>query len=198
MDRSLYTRPNKPKFLPVTRRARDFAPTGGQPAPVEILAVDRATECHVTPEATGSLMVDYLGLFDGCSLLEPECGTGNLIAEVVSSGYVVSVTGVERHHALFDSCKRRFPGASVDLNHSCFLEYAKECKKTFDRILTNPPFRKSREHIAASLSLLGAGGVMVALVPITFKHPEAEELQTLERGIFASTDVQTKLIIFHK
>lgn len=198
MDRSLYVRPSKPKFIPVTKRARDFAPNGGQPAPVEILAVDRATECHVTPATTGATMADYLDLFDGCELLEPQCGTGNLIAAVLDSGYKINVSGVERHYDLFTACERRFRGVDVKLIHSCFLDFAKECDQKFDRILTNPPFRKTKEHIAASLSLLAAGGVMVALVPITFTHPDAEDLEILERGLFASTDVHTKLIGFYK
>lgn len=198
MDRSLYVRPNKPKFIPVTKRARDFAPSGGQPVPVEILAVDRATECHVTPAATGSQMVDYLDLFDGCKVLEPQCGTGNLIAAIIESGYSVRVQGVERHCDLFDACSRRFSQQDIRLHHGCFIEFSKNTWEKYDRILTNPPFRKTKEHIAASLSLLAVGGIMVALVPITFEHPDAVILEILERGLFASTDVHTKLVAFYK
>ncbi|MCG7625950.1 hypothetical protein MHM97_21530 [Epibacterium sp. Ofav1-8] len=85
--------------------------------------------------------------------------------------------------------------------HRCFLEYADEVKgqAEFPRIIMNPPFRGVRKHITAALSLLGRGGhaepaTLVALVPVTFEHPEAEHLETLTPDTFSTARVHTKII----
>lgn len=56
---SIYSRPAKPMFVPVQSRT-DFAEIkpGSIPEP---LAVDAATECHVTPDDVAARMVEYLG-----------------------------------------------------------------------------------------------------------------------------------------
>lgn len=197
MDRSLYTRPNKPKTVVIPPRVRDFAPDGGLPQKIELLSVDRSTECHVTPAHIAVQMVDYLDLRNGLSLLEPQCGTGNLIAATLEDGSDLKITAVEKYFKLRECSERRFAGKNIEFIQNCFLEFAESTTKNFDRILTNPPFKKSKQHIAASLSLLAPGGIMIALVPITFNHDDATDLEVLERGIFASTDVNTKLIRFY-
>ena len=62
----------------------------------------------------------------------------------------------------------------------------------------NPPFRELRKHVAAALSLLGRGGhdaaTLVALVPVTFEHPDAEHLETLPPDTFSPARVHTKII----
>lgn len=199
MDRSVYTRPNKPKFLPVTRRARDFAPDGGSPAPVEILAVDRATECHVTPAETADRMIDYLNLEDGLTAIDPEMGTGNLVNALLESGYELQITGNELNASLYGVCKKRFVDKKVTLLNECWLSGIDDNESIFyDRIISNPPFRHTKKHIEKSLQRLAPGGILVALVPVTFRHPDATELETLDRGIFALTQVYTKLIAFYR
>ena len=69
----------------------------------------------------------------------------------------------------------------------------------FPRILMNPPFRDVRKHVAAALTLLGRGGhveaaTLVALVPVTFDHPEAEHLETLPPDTFSTARVHTKIV----
>ncbi len=50
----------------------------------------------------------------------------------------------------------------------------------------------------AALNLLGSGGhdvaTLVALVPITYQHDEAEELEILDRETFPTAAVNTKII----
>jgi hypothetical protein len=63
----------------------------------------------------------------------------------------------------------------------------------------NPPFSDVRKHVAAALSLLGRGGhsepaTLVALVPVTFDHLEAVELERLPESTFSTARVWTKLI----
>lgn len=192
---SIYSRPDKPLTITVRRRER-FAPVGTVEI-VEPAVVDRATECHVTPGGVAARMVGYLGPVGDYLTLEPSAGTGQLVRALLASGHSrYELTMIERHRTLALALEKLGPC----LNR-CFLEYAEEAKGRieFPRIIMNPPFRDVRKHIAAALSLLGRGGhgepaTLVALVPITFEHHEAETLETLPNDTFATAKVNTKII----
>lgn len=192
---SIYNRPNKPLFTTVTRR-RDPAPLPAidLAAPV---AVDKATECHVTPSDVAARMVDYLGPCGDVMTLEPSAGTGQLTRALLAAGQSkFEICQIERHHALAAQLYKLAPTIN-----RCFLEYAEEArgKVVFPRVIMNPPFSQVRQHIKAALSLMGATGHqerphLVALVPITFDHPDAETLETLPPDTFALAKVRTKII----
>ena len=192
---AIYCRPNKPLTIPVRKRG-DAPPLAMVEAP-EIIAVDRATECHVTPDDVARRMVDYLGPQGDYLTLEPSAGTGQLARALIASGHSpAELTMIERHYKLAAGLHRIGPTIN-----RCFLEYADEVKgkAEFPRIIMNPPFREARRHVAAALSLLGRGGhvepaTLVALVPVTFEHPEAEHLETLPPDTFSTARVHTKII----
>lgn len=203
MDRSLYTRPSKPRSMAVTRRTG--APAVARPALPEITEVDCFTECHVTPLNIAARMVEYLDATPGLLTLKPSAGTGNLIQALSDSGHSNhALTVIERHYGLCQTIQNRFKnnkGESwVKPISQCFLEYADEAqgKIVFPRIIMNPPFKQIRKHMKAALSLLGAGGhgdaTLVALVPITYEHDDAETLEVLGRGTFPTAKVSTKII----
>ena len=192
---AIYSRPNKPLTIPVRKRG-EVAPLEMVKAP-EIIAVDRATECHVTPDDVAGRMVEYLGPVGDYLTLEPSAGTGQLARALIASGHSPQeLTMIERHHKLAAMVRKIGPTI-----HGCFLEYADDVKgrAQFPRIIMNPPFRDVRKHIAAALSLLGRGGhaepaTLVALVPVTFEHSEAEHLETLPPDTFSAARVYTKII----
>lgn len=192
---SIYNRPNKPLTIPV--RARRDAPKLDELKAPEIIAVDKFTECHVTPDPVAARMVGYLGPQGDYLTLEPSAGTGQIARALIASGHsTCELTMIERHNTLAASL--RAIGPTIN---RCFLEYAEEFKgrAQFPRIIMNPPFRQVRKHIEAALSLLGRGGhdepaTLVALVPVTFHHDEAEELETLPPDTFATARVHTKII----
>lgn len=195
MNPAVYARPAKPLHVTVKRRA-DFDPIA-KAAPVEILAVDRATECHVTPADVAARMVDYLGRPGDYLTLEPSAGTGQLARALLAAGHSkYELTMIERHHAL----AARLGSIGPTINR-CFLEWAGEVRGEveYPRIIMNPPFSAVRSHIAAALALLGRGGhdepaTLVALVPVTFEHAEMIELEQLPDSTFATAKVRTKLI----
>jgi hypothetical protein len=159
--------------------------------------VDKATECHVTPDDVARRMVGYLGPVRDMLTLEPSAGTGQLVRALLASGHSrYELTMVERHIGLAGGLYQYGP-----VINRCFLEYAEEArgKVSFPRVIMNPPFSKVRQHIAAALSLMGNNGhdcapVLVALVPVTFDHPRAETLETLPQDTFALAKVFTKII----
>lgn len=192
---SIYTRPNKPLSIPVrNRRDRGSLEALHLAEPV---TVDKATECHVTPDDVARRMVQYLGRQGDFLTLEPSAGTGQLVKALLASGHSRNeLTMIERHVTL--AAGLRHLGPTIN---RCFLEYAEEArgKVWFPRIIMNPPFRKVRQHIQAALSLLGKDGhqepaTLVALVPVTFEHEDAEELERLPNDTFATAKVFTKII----
>lgn len=195
MNPNVYKRPNKPRFVSVKQRD-DFAPIA-KAEPIEIVAVDKATECHVTPDEVADRMVSYLGPRGDYLTLEPSAGTGQLTKALLRSGHSqFELTQIERHIKLAAGLHKFGP-----VINRCFLEYASEAvgKVEFPRILMNPPFREVRQHIRAAISLMGKNGhiepaTLVALVPITYEHPDAELLEILSPETFATAKVNTKLI----
>lgn len=199
MKASVYRRPNKPARMRVKERRSPATAAPSRTLP-EVVAVDRATECHVTPQEVAARMAFYLGTPVPGQILEPESGTGALVAALLDAGYPAeTITAVERHTGLYQAMGQRFQGQSLDLVNDCFLEYAQRAAAEglrFTRILMNPPFRTARKHIAAAMQLLddSPGATLVALVPSTFEHPDAEELERLPADTFASAKVWTKII----
>jgi len=189
MNPSAYTRPNKPTRVHVKRRTDKTV----QPVDVpQVVAVDRATECHVTPAGVAARMVDYLELTDTSQVLEPEAGTGNLIAALLAAGCSANhIAAIEMHHDLASLIRARFDG-QVTVTQMDFL--GMHSGEMFDRVIMNPPFRGVRQHVARAVQALKAGGVLVALVPITFNHAHVETLETLDNTTFASAKVSTKII----
>lgn len=195
MKPGVYTRPAKPLGLAVRSR-RDFEKIE-RAAPIEVVAVDKATECHVTPSDVAARMVAYLGPTGDYLTLEPSAGTGQLARALLASGHSKhELTMVERHIGLAS----RLHAIGPTINR-CFLEYAEEArgKVEFPRILMNPPFSDVRKHVAAAMTLLGRSGhtepaTLVALVPVTFEHPEAVDLEHLPDSTFATARVRTKII----
>lgn len=197
MDQSVYCRPNKPQTLTVT--PRDRVSTLSPVVIHDVLEVASATECHVTPPEVAALMADYLGLpSHGQRAIDPQCGTGNLINALLDSGYNYNqITGIERHYDLSEHCLNRF-GKQVNTVNTCFLEFVKNNKAPYQRIITNPPYKFVKQHMNAALELLHCpkdlGASLVALVPISYKHPDAETLEELDSNTFQTAKVWTKII----
>lgn len=204
MKPDVYKRPaGKPLWVPVTRREEfaEFKP-GAVAAP---LTVDAASECHVTPDDVARRMVRYLGPAGDYLTLEPSAGTGQLVRALLASGHSPhEITMVERHNKLAASLGQ-FETKGAGLIRRCFLEYAAEVrgKVEFPRVIMNPPFSQVRKHITAALLLMGKHGheaapVLVALVPITYQHEDAETLEILPPDTFATAKVNTKIIRIEK
>jgi hypothetical protein len=195
MRPELYRMARKPQPLTVRRR-ENFAPPSSQPLP-EVVTVDRATECHVTPQDVARRMVEALGDARGLLTLEPSAGTGALSRALIEAGQSPShVVQIERHHALAGML-----GAYGAVHQRCFLEWAEEQREawSFPRIVMNPPFKAVRQHMKAARGMLYRGEhsappVLVALVPITFANDGAETLEELDADTFPTARVYTKII----
>lgn len=199
MKRSVYSRPNKPMTFPVRRRD-DFEKLETI-AISEPVIVDKATECHVTPDDVADRMVSYLGPRGDYLTLEPSAGTGQLTRALLRAGHSqYELCQIERHIKLASGLHQYGP-----VINRCFLEYAAEAvgKVEFPRVIMNPPFSHVHQHVKAALSLMCRGGhvepaTLVALVPVTYQHDDAETLEILPSDTFATAKVHTKIIRIRK
>lgn len=196
MNPAVYQMAKRPQRIQVKQR-RDFKAPDLKETP-EIVIVDKATECHVTPPEIARRMVSYLGRQGDFLTLEPSAGTGNLSRALIESGHSrYELCQVERHIKLAGGLHEY--GSVIN---RCFLEYAEEArgKVWFPRVIMNPPFSEVRKHIAAAVSLMGNNGhqetpCLVALVPITFDYPGMDTIEGhLPSDTFATARVTTKII----
>jgi len=204
MRRDVYTRPaGKPLRVPVITPERPAAPAAVPDIPAAPVMVDKFTECHVTPPNVAARMVAAFGRCGDWLTLEPSAGTGSLLRALLDAGQSqFEITAIERHIGLANALRGEFP---VPVINECFLEYADRVRGgvEFPRVIMNPPFSQVRKHIAAALSLMGRGGHpeparLVALVPVTFEHPDAVTLERLPADTFATARVFTKIIQIDK
>lgn len=200
MERSVYCRPEKPKHLMVTP-AKERKPSLDSEIKVnkvQPIFVHSSSECHVTPCSVANRMVEALGITQG-KLLEPQGGTGNLVASALSAGWCdKDITVIEKNYNLVESLRTRFNDTFVDILHSCFIEYTNLKFATFDAILSNPPFKSVYAHIRSELKVLKVGGVLVALVPSTFNMPGFELVEDLPCDTFELVKVNTKIVRYQR
>lgn len=93
---------------------------------------------------------------------------------LLDAGYPAEqITAIERHYGIFQA--------------TC---------QHFTRILMTPPLVTATKHVAAALKLLNdaPGATLIALVPSTFEHTDAEELERLPADTLAIAKVWTKMI----
>jgi len=190
MDPSVYKRPKKPKTILVkNRRDKPKINLPEIPKPVEL---HTSSECHITPSDVAARMVQYLTPAIWGHTLEPSAGTGALVLPAEHAGHWVDA--VESDYHLCEQLKNLMPAHRVF--HADFLKWGAHLEGTkYNRIVMNPPFRQVKQHMTHAISLLEPGrGILVALVPVTYEHPNAELLEKLPNDTFALCKVNTKII----
>lgn len=158
------------------------------------IVLSSETNCFVTPDDVCSRVVDYLSIEENKTILEPSTGTGNLVNALLKGGANKElITAVELNSELVNVARNRL---NIPVVQSCFLDYAKSTTDRFDYIVMNPPYSRNRakHHVNNAVSLLNEGGRLIAIVPVTFKHELAYEVEFLPADTFTGTKIQTKII----
>ena len=182
MNKSVYARPNKP--LTVTVHKREPLQCGSLFTVPDIITVDKGSECHVTPKHVADIMADLL--ISG-PVLEPSAGTGNLVQAAIDAG-CTHITAIERNYRLAGTLEKY----NIEVLNMDFFEYQPESK--FRNVIMNPPFSHVKQHMQHALSM--CNGVLIALVPITYQHQNAELIEILPADTFSTAKVNTKIIRF--
>jgi len=201
VDTSVYQRANKPLFGVVkNRREFDKFDWSGISAP---LVVHASTECHVTPTRQAQLMASHLevDLSDpNFSVCEGSAGTGQLVQAVMELGILpTQLTAIEREFSLCRYLTEMFR-TDIEVINDCFLDFSRCTDRRFDRLILNPPFKKYRQHIEAAVHLLKPGGILIALLPITFDYENEgfNQLDVLPSNTFEWVRVNTQIVRFQK
>jgi len=158
-----------------------------------------------TPPEVADKVVALAEIEDGCSVLEPSAGTGNLLDALKRSGdwdRIGEAVAVEVSADLARGLSSTF-SPSVSVLCKDFL--ATEFESTFDRVLMNPPFNNGEDirHIEKAFSLLNPGGRLVAICADgprqndTFKC-RADSWEPLPSGTFLGTSVRSVLFVLAK
>ena len=171
---------------------RDKINAGRQALEAGVRAVS-AHDLFPTPPAVADRVAEYLDLFDGCRVLEPSAGTGELVSAIKRVYRTASVATVEQNADLADH---------VGAVWADFLELEPDDRipGLFDRVAMNPPFSKGADirHVRHALRFLKPGGVLVAIVADGPRQAEAfadaEDLERLPSGTFAGTGVRSRIV----
>lgn len=132
-----------------------------------------------TPEVVTDFMVDMLGeIKDYTSVLEFSCGSGAFIEALYKKNNKIDVTGIELSYELAQLAELCYPQAKIIQGDA--LEYMDQFKESFDLIIGNPPFGKSRKNyigleyskkkleeqfIEMAVHCLKEGGEAILIVP---------------------------------
>ncbi|AGE54074.1 adenine-specific methyltransferase [Paramecium bursaria Chlorella virus IL-5-2s1] len=88
-----------------------------------------------TPKSVREKLFGYVD--DPKNILEPSCGTGEIILDCIDRFPSANITGVELDEDIYDICKRTYTRENVTIINDDFLAWKGE---KFDFIVGNPPF----------------------------------------------------------
>lgn len=186
----------------------------------EATNVQTALQAFYTPPSLAARVVEIADLEDASRILEPSCGTGNLVQAIFAQTDEALVQAFDfdevaiRHTAV----RFEFEGAtgSFKLAHLDFLTTYPADTGLFDRVIMNPPFTKGAgiAHVTHAFTFLDEGGILVAIMPASVldrqdkAHREFQQLfadasgvdEDVPAGTFkdAGTNVSTKIVTLYK
>lgn len=134
-----------------------------RPAKRESTAVSKDLQFYPTPKSVVCQVLADIGDIRGKRVLDPSCGEGAILDGVRGAGAIAMGIEVDQGRAMH--CKAK--GYSV--LHSNFLEVQPSADMQFDAVVMNPPFsgRHYAKHVTKATQMLKAGGVLVAILPVT-------------------------------
>lgn len=204
---------DKPLLLDINRALAEFYgdvlpdAEDDDAEPKASTAVAKDLQYYPTPQAVIGRMLDEIGLSERSSwhgpsnhvfrVLEPSCGDGRIMREILARGH--DVIGVEVHSGRAAEARKK--GLSVTTAN--FLEMP--ASTTFDRVVMNPPFfgRHYLKHVRHALEFLRPGGLLISVLPATawYDHGEMQgRWVDLPVASFAEsgTNIPTGLLIVRK
>ena len=173
------------------------------------IQVVSAPQLFETPQELAEKMVDLAEIKPGQTVLEPNAGTGRLIAPIVES-VDTEVLAYEINQNFCSGLESKFPSYRVRVKRADFLEVT-DHQGRYPKIIMNPPFENGSDikHIKHAIKFLAPGGRLVALCANGPRQqrelkPLAENSggfwEDLPAGTFknAGTMVNTALLVYKR
>lgn len=150
-----------------------------------------------TPEPLGYKMVEWAGLGEGDSVLEPSAGHGAIAKYVPKTNEMVSI---EPSQSLFTKLQLKAGGLGRKFLNNTFENYALNNKH--DVIVMNPPFGKAGtlaiQHVDKAFKHLDEGGRIVAIIPRGSTDKKFEKWYNEQKNVAMRAEVNLPDILFQQ
>ena len=150
-----------------------------------------------TPEPLGYKMVEWAGLGEGDSVLEPSAGHGAIARYVPKTNEMVSI---EPSQSLFTKLQLRAGGLGRKFMNNTFENYALNNKH--DVIVMNPPFGKAGalaiQHVDKAFKHLDEGGRIVAIIPRGSTDKKFDKWYNEQKNVAMRAEVNLPDILFQQ
>lgn len=150
-----------------------------------------------TPEPLGYKMVEWAGLGEGDSVLEPSAGHGAIARYVPKTNEMVSI---EPSQSLFTKLQLKAGGLGRKFLNNTFENYALNNKH--DVIVMNPPFGKAGalaiQHIDKAFKHLDEGGRIVAIIPRGSTDKKFDKWYNEQKNVAMRAEVNLPDILFQQ
>lgn len=150
-----------------------------------------------TPEPLGYKMVEWAGLSEGDSVLEPSAGHGAIARYVPKANELVSI---EPSQSLFTKLQLKAGGLGRKFLNNTFENYALNNKH--DVIVMNPPFGKAGtlaiQHVDKAFKHLDEGGRIVAIIPRGSTDKKFEKWYNEQKNVAMRAEVNLPDILFQQ
>ena len=150
-----------------------------------------------TPEPLGYKMVEWAGLSEGDSVLEPSAGHGAIARYVPKTNELVSI---EPSQSLFTKLQLKAGGLGRKFLNNTFENYALNNKH--DVIVMNPPFGKAGtlaiQHVDKAFKHLDEGGRIVAIIPRGSTDKKFEKWYNEQKNVAMRAEVNLPDILFQQ
>lgn len=150
-----------------------------------------------TPEPLGYKMVEWAGLGEGDSVLEPSAGHGAIARYVPKTNEMVSI---EPSQSLFTKLQLKAGGLGRKFLNNTFENYALNNKH--DVIVMNPPFGKAGalaiQHVDKAFKHLDEGGRIVAIIPRDSTDKKFDKWYNEQKNVAMRAEVNLPDILFQQ
>ena len=155
------------------------------------------TDYFPTPEPLGYKMVEWAGMGEGDSVLEPSAGHGAIARYVPKSNEMVSI---EPSQSLFTKLQLKAGGLGRKFLNNTFENYALSNKH--DVIVMNPPFGKAGtlaiQHVDKAFKHLDEGGRIVAIIPRGITDRKFDKWYGEQKNIAMRAEINLPNIVFQQ
>lgn len=150
-----------------------------------------------TPEPLGYKMVEWAGLGEGDSVLEPSAGHGAIARYVPKTNEMISI---EPSQSLFTKLQLKAGGLGRKFLNNTFENYALNNKH--DVIVMNPPFGKAGalaiQHVDKAFKHLDEGGRIVAIIPRGSTDKKFDKWYNEQKNVAMRAEVNLPDILFQQ
>ncbi|WP_138469888.1 class I SAM-dependent methyltransferase [Poseidonocella sp. HB161398] len=131
-------------------------------------AVSKDLQFYPTPQRVVDTLMREYGDMTGYRVLEPSCGTGNIMDALRAKG--AKVLGIEVHAGR--AAKARAKGHGVHIANFLQVPVPDRDSDLYDAVVMNPPFagKHYAKHVLHAIRFLKPGGVLRAILPVTARE----------------------------